>query len=226
MGFRFICPNVEGLHRVEKVTVSEVGPDRKPIPGTEMVFDCDTLLLSVGLIPENELTQKAGIPLDPATKGAYVYENMETREPGVFSCGNVVHVHDLVDFVTAESQKAGKAAAQYAAGLRCPEDGRVFSLKKEGCVTYTVPQAIREENVDKKTEISFRVNQVLAGSLIEVRDREKVICSFKREYMAPGEMEHITVPAALLAKAEGTELTVSVRAEAARGSAQAGGEIQ
>ena len=222
--------NVEGLHRVEKVTVSQVGPDRKPIPGTEMVFDCDTLLLSVGLIPENELTQKAGIPLDPATKGAYVYENMETREPGVFSCGNVVHVHDLVDFVTAESQKAGKAAAAYAAGVRCPENARVFSVKKAGCVTYTVPQAIRLENVDKRTEISFRVNQVLGESVIEVRDAKKAICTFKREYMAPGEMEHITVPEVLLSEAEGTELTVMVKPqESLREDAadvQAGGEKQ
>ena len=125
--------NVEGLHRVEKVTVAEVGADRKPIPGTEIVFDCDTLLLSVGLIPENELTRKADIPLDMSTKGALVYENMETHEPGVFSCGNVVHVHDLVDFVTAESQRAGKAAAEYAAGKRVPEDGRMIELKGRSC---------------------------------------------------------------------------------------------
>ena len=162
--------NVEGLQRVEKVTVAQVGLDRKPIAGTEMVFDCDTLLLSVGLIPENELTIKAGIPMDNATRGALVYENMETQEPGVFSCGNVVHVHDLVDFVTAESQKAGKAAAEYAMKRSCPEGGRVITVNEGNHVTYTVPQAIRMDNVDNKLEISFRVNSVLRDAEIHVKE--------------------------------------------------------
>ena len=166
---------VEGLHRVEKVTVAEVGADRKPIPGTEIVFDCDTLLLSVGLIPENELTRKADIPLDMSTKGALVYENMETHEPGVFSCGNVVHVHDLVDFVTAESQRAGKAAAEYAAGKRVPEDGRMIELKKGDHVTYTVPQAIRVENAEAGVDVSFRVNAVMKDQEICVKDGDAII---------------------------------------------------
>lgn len=202
--------NVEGLQRVEKVTVAQVGLDRKPIAGTEMVFDCDTLLLSVGLIPENELTIKAGIPMDNATRGALVYENMETQEPGVFSCGNVVHVHDLVDFVTAESQKAGKAAAEYAMKRSCPEGGRVITVNEGNHVTYTVPQAIRMDNVDNKLEISFRVNSVLRDAEIHVKDGEKLIAKFKREHMAPGEMEHITVPNVLLNKVEGDEIIVSV----------------
>ena len=99
--------NIVGRERVEQVVVSEVGADRRPIPGTEIKFDCDTVLLSVGLIPENELTRAAGIPIDSRTSGAVVFENMETVTPGIFSCGNVVHVHDLVDFVTAESRRAG-----------------------------------------------------------------------------------------------------------------------
>ena len=99
--------DIRGHNRVEQVTVSEVGPDRRPIPGTEMVFDCDTVLLSVGLIPENELTKGAGIAMDPRTSGAQVYENMETSIPGIFACGNVLHVHDLVDYVSAESERAG-----------------------------------------------------------------------------------------------------------------------
>ena len=202
--------NVEGLQRVEKVTVAQVGLDRKPIAGTEMVFDCDTLLLSVGLISENELTIKAGIPMDNATRGALVYENMETQEPGVFSCGNVVHVHDLVDFVTAESQKAGKAAAEYAMKRSCPEGGRVITVNEGNHVTYTVPQAIRMDNVDNKLEISFRVNSVLRDAEIHVKDGEKLIAKFKREHMAPGEMEHITVPNVLLNKVEGDEIIVSV----------------
>ena len=104
---------IRGEKRVEQVVVSQVDQHRKPIPGTELVFDCDTLLLSVGLLPENELTAQAGIRLDPRTRGAVVFENMETSLPGVFACGNVAHVHDLVDFVTAESQQAGRAAARF-----------------------------------------------------------------------------------------------------------------
>ena len=201
--------NVEGLHRVEKVTVAEVGADRKPIPGTEIVFDCDTLLLSVGLIPENELTRKADIPLDTATKGAIVYENMETRQPGVFSCGNVVHVHDLVDFVTAESQRAGKAAAEYAAGKRIPKDGRVIELKRGDHVTYTVPQAIRVENAGAGVDISFRVNAVMTDQEICVKDGDTVIAHYRREHMAPGEMEHIKLPAAILKQVKNQVLEVA-----------------
>ncbi|MCI8454359.1 MAG: FAD-dependent oxidoreductase [Lachnospiraceae bacterium] len=205
--------NVKGLHRVEQVTVAEVGPDRKPIPGTEMEFDCDTLLLSVGLIPENELTRNAAIPLDPATKGALVYENMETQAAGVFSCGNVVHVHDLVDFVTAESERAGAAAAGYAAPKVCQEGQRTLSVERGAHVTYTVPQAIRTQNISKNAELSFRVNQVFRDSEIRVTDGETLVCRFTREHMAPGEMEHITVPKVLLDKVKGDSLRVSVAAK-------------
>jgi NADPH-dependent 2,4-dienoyl-CoA reductase/sulfur reductase-like enzyme len=205
--------NVEGLHRVERVTVAKVGADRKPIPGTEMYFDCDTLLLSVGLIPENELTRNADIPLDPATRGAMVYENMETGSPGIFSCGNVVHVHDLVDFVTAESQRAGAAAAAYAAGKGCAESKRTISIERGAHVTYTVPQAIRMENVSDKAELSFRVNQVFGDSEIRVTDGETLLCRYTREHMAPGEMEHITIPRVLLDKVRGTSLKVFVAAK-------------
>ena len=108
--------DIIGRERVEQVVISRVDENRRPIPGTEQTFDCDTVLLSVGLIPENELTRGAGIPMDRRTNGAIVYENMETMAPGIFACGNVVHVHDLVDFVSAESEKAGAAAARYALG--------------------------------------------------------------------------------------------------------------
>lgn len=203
-----ICVN--GLHRVESVTVAQVDAKRKPIPGTEIVYDCDTLLLSVGLIPENELSKKAGVPLDPRTKGAVVYENMETQIPGVFSCGNVVHVHDLVDFVTAESQKAGRAAAAYAAGMRCSAGAHIAEVQCGAHVSYTVPQVIRTENIEKSVDVSFRVNKIFAQSVIEVRDEENVIARFPKDHLAPGEMEHVTLPQALLLGMKGTALTVAV----------------
>ena len=201
--------DIRGKDRVEQVVVSEAGPDRKPIPGTEMVFDCDTLLLSVGLLPENELTSQAGITIDPRTKGAVVYENMETSMPGVFACGNVCHVHDLVDYVTAESQKAGAAAAAYVlqGGSR---EGRVIEVKNGPGVTYTVPQHIRPEQVEKGCGIFFRVNRICGDSEILVTSGDTWIAAFKREHLAPGEMEHITLPRVLLDKA-GDTLTVSIR---------------
>src|SRR5699024_3159502 len=119
--------DIKGHERVEQVTVSQVGPDRRPIPGTEMVFDCDTVLLSVGLIPENELTRQAGIAMDKRTSGAVVFENMETGVPGIFACGNVVHVHDLVDYVSAESERAGAAAAAWVQGKHAA--GEALELK-------------------------------------------------------------------------------------------------
>ncbi len=201
--------DIRGKDRVEQVVVSQVGPDRKPIPGTEMVFDCDTLLLSVGLLPENELTQQAGITIDPRTRGAVVYENMETSMPGVFACGNVCHVHDLVDYVTAESQRAGAAAAAYVMEDAGPES-RVIEVQNGPGVTYTVPQHIRPQRVDKSCGVFFRVNRICGDSEILVASGDVIIARFKREHLAPGEMEHITLPRALLDKA-GSTLTVSIR---------------
>ena len=202
---------IRGERRVEQVVVSQVDERRSPIPGTEMVFDCDTLLLSVGLIPENELTRQAGIEMDRRTNGAVVYENMETSLPGVFACGNVCHVHDLVDFVTAESQRAGAAAARYVlGGERAGGESALLQLKNGDGVTYTVPQRLRREQVDRMCEVFFRVNRVCGDSEIVVTSGETQIARFKREHLAPGEMEHISLPRALLDKAEG-ELTVSIR---------------
>ena len=202
---------IRGERRVEQVVVSQVDERRSPIPGTEMVFDCDTLLLSVGLIPENELTRQAGIEMDRRTNGAVVYENMETSLPGVFACGNVCHVHDLVDFVTAESQRAGAAAARYVlGGERAGGESALLQLKNGDGVTYTVPQRLRREQVDRMCEVFFRVNRVCGDSEIVVTSGDAQIAAFKREHLAPGEMEHISLPRALLDRAEG-ELTVSIR---------------
>ena len=201
--------DIQGKDRLERVVVSEVGPDRRPIPGTEMAFDCDTLLLSVGLIPENELTRRAGIDMDRRTNGPRVFENMETSIPGVFACGNVVHVHDLVDFVTAEAEKAGRSAAEYVLH-GAAADGRTFATACGACVTYTVPQQIRLAAMGDKTEVSFRVNRSFAKSRILVTDETgAVVARFARQHMAPGEMEHIALPRVLLEKAGGDTLTVS-----------------
>lgn len=199
---------IEGDARLERVTVQKVDEQRNPVPGTEMVFDCDTLLLSVGLIPENELTKNAGIALNPRTNGPAVYENMETEVPGIFACGNVVHVHDLVDFVTAESKRAGAAAAQYVLH-RQPTAGKTLAVKTQGCVTYTVPKTIRVDNLEKNAELMFRVNQVCGASQIVVKSGDNTLAAFKRERLAPGEMERIVVPKMLLQKAE-NEITVCV----------------
>ena len=209
--------DIRGKDRVEQVVVSKVDENRNPVPGTEMVFDCDTLLLSVGLIPENELTRQAGIEIDRRTNGAIVYENMETSLPGVFACGNVCHVHDLVDFVTAESQRAGAAAADYV--LNRPDeldpsivtsDERFLDVKNGDGVTYTVPQHIRVDRVEKLCGLFFRVNRVCKDSEIVVTSGDAQIARFKREHLAPGEMEHIDLPRALLDKASGS-ITVSIR---------------
>ena len=201
--------DIQGKDRLERVVVSKVGADRRPIPGTEMVFDCDTLLLSVGLIPENELTRRAGIEMDRRTSGPSVFENMETSLPGVFACGNVVHVHDLVDFVTAEAEKAGRSAAGYVLH-GAAADGRTFATACGACVTYTVPQHIRLSAMEDRTEVSFRVNRSFAKSRVLVTDETgAVIAKFARQHMAPGEMEHVTLPRVLLEKAAGQTLTLA-----------------
>lgn len=203
--------DIEGKNRVEGVTIAKVGADRKPIAGTEIHFDCDTVLLSVGLIPENELTKTADITIDPRTNGAVVFENMETSADGIFACGNVVHVHDLVDFVTAESQKAGKAAADYVLnGEKGKND--FIALSNGNGVGYTVPQKIRK-GADG-AEIFFRVRQIFGNSAIVVKDEnDNLIAKFKREHLAPGEMEKISIPKVLLDKIATGSATVSVEEE-------------
>ena len=182
-----------------------------PMPGTEMEFDCDTVLLSVGLIPENELSKNAGLELDRRTNGLVVYENMETSAEGIFACGNVVHVHDLVDFVTAESQAAGRSAAAYLAGNHAASKADL-EVKTAGHVTYTVPQKLRLANVEQSAKLFFRVNQVMPKAIVTVRSGEETLATFRREHMAPGEMATVTIPRVLLEKANGT---ITVTAEPA-----------
>lgn len=198
---------IRGKERVTGVTIAAVDAQRNPIPGTEVSFDCDTVLLSVGLVPENELTRAAQIPLDSRTNGPLVYENRQTMVPGIFACGNVLQVHDLVDYVTAESEAAGKAAAEYVLHPAC-EGGEVLTLHNGSGVGYTVPQKIRMNNVDKAAEVYFRVRMPMGKSRIVVTSGDTQVAAFRREHMAPGEMEIIKLPKVLLEKAADT-LTIT-----------------
>ena len=202
--------DIRGETRVEGVTVSAVDEHFQPIPGSEMYFDCDTVLLSVGLIPENELSKAADIRLDPRTKGPVVYENMETSQKGIFACGNVVHVHDLADNVAMEAKKAGESAADYVNGLS-NESETIMEVKTLPGVTYTVPQHIHFPLVKKSMDIFFRVNRIFGNSVIMVTDEEgQTIAQFKRQYVVPGSMEKIIIPKVMLDKAKGY-ITVSVK---------------
>lgn len=191
--------DIRGDKRVEQVVVQKVDENLTPIPGTEEVIDCDTVLLSVGLIPENELSRQAGLEIDSRTGGPVVFENMETSSPGFFACGNVAHVHDLVDFVTGESQKAGKAAAHVCLNGCLPQENCI-TLQNGSGVSYTVPQKIRPEGVEKNVELFFRVRQVYKNVLVELKSGGEVIAKYRREHMAPGEMERIPLPKVILDK--------------------------
>ncbi|MBO1307921.1 FAD-dependent oxidoreductase [Enterococcus sp. 669A] len=201
---------VRGKTRVEEVVVSEVDEKRQPVPCTEQTFECDTVLLSVGLVPENELSRSAGIELDRRTNGAFVYENMETSIPGIFACGNVVHVHDLVDFVTAESTRAGTAAADYILQQQELEQDDFLTIKNGNYVTYVVPQKIRQENVDKRVEVFFRVNKVFDESQITVTSQGEVIAKQKKSYIVPGEMEKMKLSKKVMDKVKNGEIEISI----------------
>lgn len=196
---------VSGSSRVESVEISQVDENRNPIKGTELVFECDTLLLSVGLVPENELSRSAGVEIDPRTNGPLVDDTMQTSEEGVFACGNVLHVHDLVDYVSAESERAGRSAASYVLTGGRKRSG-LRSIKNGIGVGYTVPQRV-DEDFDGNLEIFFRVRDRIPKGEITVCAGDTRIASFKREFMVPAEMQRITVPSVLLHKAKG-DLTV------------------
>ena len=201
--------DIRGDGRLESVVVSKVDAHRRPIPGTEMKFDCDTLLLSVGLIPENELTRCAGIAIDPHTNGPIVYNNMETSVSGIFACGNVVHVHDLVDFVSEESERAGEAAAAFIQGSK-PFGGHAARVLAGDNVSYTAPQLIRTNAKDAhNVRVSFRVRRSFEKSRIIVSGSSGIIATFNRGRMAPGEMEHVTIPGKLIPTEDRSEIIVS-----------------
>ena len=183
--------DVRGEERLEQVVVMEVDARRKPIPGTEKVYDCDTLLLSVGLLPENELSQSAGVQMDPVTGGPNVNELMETSIPGVFACGNVVHVHDIVDFVTQEARRAGAGAARLIKGA--VEDGSTVQTKPGKGVRYIVPQAVRPSNMGESQTLFFRVTDVFKDKELALYGDDKLLRRIKKRHMAPGEMVMVEV---------------------------------
>jgi len=182
--------DIEGKNRVEAVTIAEVGPDRKPITGTEIRYECDTLLLSCGLIPENELSKSAGVVLNPITSGPIVGDNLETNIDGVFACGNVLHVHDLVDYVSQEAAAAGKNAADYIQnGTKL--DAKRVEIVAEGGVRYTVPKYVRPEEMEDNLTVRFRVGDVYKNCAIATYYDDELISKRKRPVMAPGEMEQV-----------------------------------
>ena len=184
--------NIEGKERVKGITLAQVGPDRKPIPGTEEHYDCDTLLLSCGLIPENELTRNMGVAMNPVTSGPMVNDRLETGIEGVFACGNVLHVHDLVDYVSEEAALAGQNAAKYVKSGETKK-GHSVTLKAENGVRYTVPQSIDTEAMADKLTVRFRVADVYKNRSISVYFDGERVSSRKKRVLAPGEMEQVVL---------------------------------
>ena len=186
--------DIRGKKRVEGVTIAQVDSHRKPIPGTEEDYTCDTLLLSCGLIPENELSAQMGVEMNPVTKGPMVNESLETNVEGVFACGNVLHVHDLVDFVSEEAENAGRNAVKYVRAMGCPEGGKkteaVPVLATDG-VRYTVPVCVRPDCMDDRLTVRFRVGNVYRDHYIAVYLNDERILHRKRQILAPGEMEQV-----------------------------------
>lgn len=182
---------IRGKERLTGVTIAKVDEMGKPIPGTEEDYDCDTLLLSVGLIPENELSRGAGVDMSPVTSGSIVNESLETNIEGVFACGNVLHVHDLVDFVSDEAAAAGRNAALYVQGRRQSEAGKAILLNPVEGVRYTVPSVIHPDRMDDKLTVRFRVGGVYKNCYISVYFDDERVIHRKRPVVAPGEMEEI-----------------------------------
>lgn len=191
---------IEGEKRVTGVVISKVDENKKPIPGTEVHFDCDTVLFSVGLIPENELTKGAGLELSPRTRGAVVYQSRETEAEGIFACGNVLQVHDLVDFVSEEAELAGRYAANYILHGKTERDEVRVSNGKN--VSYVVPQII-DKNIQGNVKLFFRVTNTFRDCTIIAKCGEQVLLQKKKKIVVPGEMESMLLTEAKLAEANG-----------------------
>ena len=203
--------DIKGKERVKAVVIAKVGEDLKPIPGTEEEIPCDTLLLSCGLSPENELSGNLGVKMNPVTNGPVVNESLETDREGVFACGNVLHVHDLVDYVSEEAAQAGKRAAAYLKG-ELKGIGSTVSVRIGNGVRYTVPSLIDTERMEPVQTVRFRVGNVYRNCSVEVSAGGKVLSSRKAKVLAPGEMEQVMLKRAELEKLEGlTEIVISIQ---------------
>ena len=198
--------NVYGEDRLEKIELAKVDENRNPIPGSEMYFDVDTLLLSVGLIPENILAEEAGIDMDMSTRGPIVDENYMTSVPGIFACGNGLHVHDLADFVTKQAGEAALGALRYLNG----SGGDYSSVKAGNLIGYVVPAKLHKENLPKTVTLYFRVRKPLTDVTIEISKGGKVIRSIHKDHLIPSEMEQVIIANTMLEDAEG-DLLVQIK---------------
>ena len=192
--------DIDGKERVKGITLAQVDERLRPIPGTEEYYSCDTLLLSCGLIPENELSSGLGIDMERITNGPVVNESLETSMEGVFACGNVLHVHDLVDFVSEEAAMAGKNALKYIKGETVNEGAKRIDLVPEDGVRYTVPKYIRPENMADSLTVRFRVGGVVKNCYISTYFDDERVMKRKRPVVAPGEMEEVKISKAKLAE--------------------------
>ena len=183
--------DIEGKEHITAVTIAQVDENRRPIKGTEERYSCDCLLLSCGLIPENELSTSAGVELSRVTGGPVVNESLETNIKGVFACGNVLHVHDLVDYVSEEAKKAGQTAAKFVRGEIAENGGKVITLHAESGVRYTVPATLDPERMDDLLTVRFRVGDVYKDAFVSVYFDNERVQHKKKRIIAPGEMEQV-----------------------------------
>lgn len=197
----------EDNKRVKQVVISKVDEKKKVIPGTEIAFDCDTLLLSVGLIPENELSKKAGIELDSRTKGPLVYDNLETDKEGIFACGNVLQVHDLVDNVSMEGERAGKNAAEYLS--KGERNASLIKTIPGSGIGYVCPQYIRKDSLKDDVDIFFRVRVPSSNVRLVLEKNGKEFFSIPKIKVVPSEMESIRIKKEMLPDA--SEITLSLK---------------
>lgn len=207
--------DIRGKERVEGITLAKVDEKNKPIPGTEEDYECDTLLLSCGLIPENEISREMGVEINLVTSGPIVNESLETNIAGVFACGNVLHVHDLVDYVSEEAAAAGKNAAKYVLSAKeQKQEGKEIPIQVKQGVRYTVPSMIHVEQMEDTLTVRFRVGAIYKNCYIAVYLDDERISRRKRPIMAPGEMEEVKLQKSVLAQKEDlTSITIQIESE-------------
>ena len=206
--------DIEGKEHVTAVTIAQVNSSGKPIPGTEERYTCDTLLLSCGLIPENELSLKAGVSMNRITNGPLVNESLETSIPGIFACGNVLHVHDLVDYVSEEATKAGANAAKYVLeGEKRSDPEDIIQIRAVDGARYTVPSTIDPDRMDDLLTVRFRVANVFKNSFVSVYLNDERIMHMRKRIMSPGEMEQVILQKKKLQEKEDLK-TITIRIEA------------